>query len=51
MAADLLGLDEYGVADLARQAVRYSFLDDPGKAAVLAEIDAYVAHRAPTVSS
>ncbi|WIM93247.1 adenosine deaminase [Actinoplanes oblitus] len=42
VAAELLGLDERGVAELARQAVRYSFLDDPGKRAVLAEIDAYV---------
>ncbi|GLW35866.1 adenosine deaminase [Actinoplanes regularis] len=43
VAADLLGLDERGVAGLARQAVRYSFLDDAGKSAILAEIDAYVA--------
>ncbi len=41
VAADLLDLDEHGVAELARQAVRYSFLDEPGKSAVLAEIDAY----------
>ncbi|MFF5077599.1 adenosine deaminase [Actinoplanes sp. NPDC000266] len=45
VAADLLNLDEQGVAELARQAVRYSFLDGPGKAAVLAEIDAYVKDR------
>ncbi|RKN41554.1 adenosine deaminase [Micromonospora endolithica] len=42
VAADLLDLDEHGVAELARQAVRFSFLDDPGKAAVLAEIDNYL---------
>ena len=43
VAAALLGLDRAGVAELARQAVRYSFLDEPGKAAILAEIDAYCA--------
>ena len=41
VAADLLNLDAAGVADLARSAVRASFLDDPGKAALLTEIDAY----------
>jgi adenosine deaminase len=41
VAAELLGLDEAGVADLARTAVRASFLDDAGKAALLAEIDGY----------
>lgn len=41
VAADLLGLDRHGVADLARQAVRYSFLDEGGKARIRAEIDAY----------
>ncbi|GAA2344094.1 adenosine deaminase [Dactylosporangium salmoneum] len=41
VAAQLLGLDEAGVADLARQGVRYSFLEEPRKAALLAEIDAY----------
>jgi adenosine deaminase len=41
VAADLLGLDEAGVAELARQAVRQSFLDDAGKASLLAEVDAY----------
>jgi adenosine deaminase/aminodeoxyfutalosine deaminase len=41
VAADLLGLDESGVADLARAAVRASFLDDLGKTALLAEIDEY----------
>jgi adenosine deaminase len=43
VAAGLLGLDRAGVADLARQGVRYSFLDDAGKAAIIAEIDAYLA--------
>lgn len=43
VAADLLGLDRDGVADLARAAVRQSFLDDAGKSALLGEIDAYVA--------
>lgn len=40
IAADLLGLDEAGVADLARTAVRVSFAPDEVKARVLAEIDA-----------
>jgi adenosine deaminase len=43
VAARLLGLDRRGVAELARQGVRYSFLDPAGQAAILAEIDAYVA--------
>ena len=41
IAADLLGLDEAGVADLARTAVRASFAEETVKASVLAEIDAY----------
>jgi aminodeoxyfutalosine deaminase len=41
IAADLLGLDEGGVADLARTAVRASFAEEPVKASLLAEIDAY----------
>jgi adenosine deaminase/aminodeoxyfutalosine deaminase len=41
VAADLLGLDAAGVADLARAGVRASFLDDAGKAALLQEIDVY----------
>ena len=45
IAADLLGLDEGGVADLSRAAVRASFLDDAGKRALLAEIDAYAKDR------
>jgi adenosine deaminase/aminodeoxyfutalosine deaminase len=47
VAAELLGLDQTGVADLARQAVRYSFLDPAGKAAILSEIDGYAAGRVP----
>ena len=42
IAAELLGLDTDGVADLARAGVRASFLDDAGKRALLAEIDDYV---------
>jgi adenosine deaminase len=41
VAAELLGLDAQGVADLARAAVRGSFLDDTGKKALLVEIDDY----------
>jgi aminodeoxyfutalosine deaminase len=43
VAARLLGLDEAGVADLARAAVRASFLDDLGRRRLLAEIDSYTA--------
>ena len=42
VARDLLDLDDAGVADLARMAVHASFADEPVKAAILAEIDAYV---------
>jgi aminodeoxyfutalosine deaminase len=46
VAARLLGLDEAGVAGLARGAVEQSFLAPAGKEALLAEIDAYTAaHR------
>jgi aminodeoxyfutalosine deaminase len=41
VAADLLGLDEAGTADLARTAVRVSFAPDDVKARVLQEIDDY----------
>jgi adenosine deaminase/aminodeoxyfutalosine deaminase len=41
VAADLLQLDEAGIADLARAAVRASFLDDAGKTDLLTEIDEY----------
>jgi adenosine deaminase/aminodeoxyfutalosine deaminase len=43
VAAQLLGWDHHGVAELARQGVRYSFLDEASKAKILAEIDAYEA--------
>ncbi|CAI9408579.1 adenosine deaminase [Nocardioides sp. T2.26MG-1] len=43
VAAELLGLDEAGVAELARTAVRASFADEAVKARVVAEIDAYAA--------
>lgn len=43
VARELLGLDDDGVADLARAGVRHSFLDDAGKAALIAEIDTYAA--------
>ena len=42
-AADLLGLDRAGVADLAKAAVRHSFRSEAGKSALLAEIDDYTA--------
>jgi aminodeoxyfutalosine deaminase len=47
VAAGLLDLDEAGVADLARAAVRASFAPDDVKARVLSEIDAYLAPGAP----
>jgi aminodeoxyfutalosine deaminase len=43
VAAELLGLDEGGVAELARQAVRASFLEDAGKRRLIGEIDGYLA--------
>lgn len=43
VAAELLHLDEAGVAELARSAVRESFLDPAGKRELLAEIDSYAA--------
>jgi aminodeoxyfutalosine deaminase len=39
IAADLLGLDERGLADLARTAVRVSFAPDDVKSRILKEID------------
>jgi aminodeoxyfutalosine deaminase len=41
IAAELLDLDEAGVADLARTAVRASFAEESLKTRLLAEIDAY----------
>ncbi|MET9257158.1 adenosine deaminase [Streptomyces sp. NPDC003717] len=43
VAARLLGLDERGLADLAKNAVAASFLDAAGKARLRDEIDAYTA--------
>ncbi|ACU76597.1 adenosine deaminase [Catenulispora acidiphila DSM 44928] len=45
VAAKLLGLDERGVAEIAKNAVAASFLDADGKRALSAEIDAYTAQR------
>lgn len=42
VAARLLGLDEAGLAALAKNAVEVSFLDAAGKARLSAEIDAYL---------
>jgi aminodeoxyfutalosine deaminase len=42
VAARLLGLDEAGVAELARSAVAASFLDTPAKSRLSAEIDSYL---------
>jgi aminodeoxyfutalosine deaminase len=41
IAAELLGLDEDGVRDLAKAAVQAAFLDDASKASLCAEIDGY----------
>jgi aminodeoxyfutalosine deaminase len=41
VAARLLGLDERGLAELAKNAVHASFLDQDGKTRLAAEIDAY----------
>ncbi len=43
IAAELLVLDEPGIAALARTAVLSSFLPQSGKAALIAEIDGYLA--------
>ncbi len=43
IAADLLDLDEAGLAELARAAVRASYAADDVQARILAEIDEYVA--------
>jgi aminodeoxyfutalosine deaminase len=45
IAARLLGLDEAGIGELAKNAVRASFLPAAQKAVLAAEIDAYVAAR------
>ncbi|MGO4258484.1 adenosine deaminase [Marmoricola sp. RAF53] len=41
IAAELLGLDEDGIRDLAKAAVRAAFVDDAFKDGLCAEIDAY----------
>ena len=43
VAAELLALDEAGLADLSRAAVRSSFAPEDVKARILVEIDGYVA--------
>ena len=43
VAAELLGLDAAGIAELARAGVRASFLDRAGQQRLLDEIDAYAA--------
>ena len=43
IAADLLDLDEDGIAGLAKNAVQASFLPADEQAALVAEIDAYTA--------
>ena len=43
IAADLLGLDPAGLAELAKAAVSASFLDPAGKAELLGEIDDHLA--------
>lgn len=45
IAADLLDLDEHGLAELARNAVRASFMSEPEKAELVGEIDDYVEGR------
>jgi aminodeoxyfutalosine deaminase len=47
IAADLLDLDEAGLAELARAGVRASFAPEDVKARIEAEIDAYVAPHLP----
>jgi aminodeoxyfutalosine deaminase len=44
VAARLLDLDERGLAELAKNAVAASFLDESGKAKLAAEIDTYTAN-------
>jgi adenosine deaminase len=43
VAGELLGLDNVGLGELAKVAVRTSFLDDAGKQRIVDEIDAYAA--------
>jgi len=43
VAARLLDLDERGLAELAKNAVDASFLDEPGKTRIKDEIDSHTA--------
>jgi aminodeoxyfutalosine deaminase len=49
IAADLLGLDERGIAGLAKNAVHASFLPDAEKAGLVEEIDTYTAIAAGSI--
>lgn len=51
IAGDLLGMDDAGLADLARASVRYSFADGARKATILGDIDAYAAADADAVDA
>ncbi|MBC7632188.1 adenosine deaminase [Aeromicrobium sp.] len=51
VARDLLTLDDRGVADLARAAVRASFAGETTKATILSEIDAYESPRSGASST
>jgi aminodeoxyfutalosine deaminase len=48
IAADLLGLDREGIADLARNAVRASFMPGQDRSRLLAEIDDYTSQAVTT---
>jgi adenosine deaminase/aminodeoxyfutalosine deaminase len=50
VAAELLGVDEQGLADLATAAVRASFLDGPRQQVIVDEIEAYLAGTSAPVS-
>ena len=50
IAAELLGLDEAGVAELARNAVRSAFTSPAEEAELLGEIDAWVSAWSPEVT-
>jgi len=47
IAAELLGLDEAGIAELARTAVRASFADDQTQREILREVDAHLDEGTP----
>jgi aminodeoxyfutalosine deaminase len=50
IAAELLGLDERGIGELAKNAVAASFMGSIDKGALAKEIDAYVAARTSDAS-